>query len=351
MAIAADEQLFRDLKEGRLAPAYLLYGEERYFLSAACGRITALAVDPAFESFNLQTFEGEKLDLDALINACEALPMLSEHKCVVLRSLEPEKLSKPDFDRLAELLQAENESTVLMILLHEDVEMKKSARGKKLADLVKKVGGVTCEFARKDRTTLARALCDRAKRAHVRLDVATAGLLIDRCSNDYSVLAQELDKLAAYVGPAGEITGEAIDICCVRSMDSTAFDLAKSILSRNFERAFRLLDELFSLRQEGIMILGALSMSFADLYRAKCAIAAGKGEQEMAEDFRYPKNRGFAVRNAFRDVRGYSLEYLRRCMRLLYEADRKLKSSRAEERLILEQMLGKMMEAATWKKL
>lgn len=99
------------------------------------------------------------------------------------------------------------------------------------------------------------------------------------------------------------------------------------------------------------MILGALSMSFADLYRAKCAIAAGKGEQEMTEDFRYPKNRGFAVRNAFRDVRGYSLEYLRRCMRLLYEADRKLKSSRTEERLILEQMLGKMMEAAAWKKL
>ena len=153
--------------------------------------------------------------------------------------------------------------------------------------------GTLCEFAHKDRTTLKRALCERAAKQYISLDMATADWLVERCGTDYASLIHEIDKLCAYVR-SGEITKQDIDLCCIPSIESSAFDLAKSVLSANYDRAFSILDNLFFLRQEPVAILGALSMTFADLYRAKCALAAGVTADQTASDFSYPKNRLFA---------------------------------------------------------
>ncbi len=359
MPFLEDAALFKQIKAGQLAPVYLLYGAEGYFVGSAVRQIEGKAVSPGMESFNLQRFDGAKADWNEIEDACEALPMMAERKCVTVKDADAEKLAKADLDRLMEMIASPNASTVLILYTLSPVDIKKSSKWKKLAEAVARQGAV-CEFAFQDKTTLRRALCERARKAHVSMDMETAGVLVERCSSSYSILQNELDKLIAYVqgkasggteafpagAPAPEITGKDVDDCCIRSIDSSAFDLAKSILSRNFDRAYHLLDELFYLRQEAIAILGALSMAFADLYRAKCAAASRISPDRMAADFKYPKNRMFAVKNAFRDVQAYSPEHIRTCIAALYEADRKLKSSRLDDRLILEQMLGEMQLAA-----
>ena len=73
MPVQSDTELFSRLKQGELAPVYLLYGEEHYFSEQAAARIQSLAVSPGFESFNFQRFEGEKLDFSELEDACDAL--------------------------------------------------------------------------------------------------------------------------------------------------------------------------------------------------------------------------------------------------------------------------------------
>lgn len=349
MPVLEDTALFKELKAGHVAPLYLLYGAETYFVRSAVRQIEQKAVQPGFESFNLQRFDAAKADWNEIEDACEALPMMSDRKCVCVKDADADKLPKADLDRLMGMVDAPNESTVLVLYMTSGgVDMKK-AKWKKLAEAVGK-RGVVCEFAFKDKTTLRRALCERARKSHVSMDIQTAGALVDRCSQNYSILQNELDKLVAYVSggenPSYTITEKDVDECCIRSIDSSAFDLAKCVLSKNFDRAYRLLDELFYLRQEAIAILAALSMAFADIYRAKCAAASHKSADQVAADFKYPKNRLFAVKNAFRDVQSYSAAHLRTCIAALYEADRKLKSSRMDDRLILEQMLGIMQRAA-----
>lgn len=338
-----DNALFRELKAGAIAPVYLLYGAESSFVRSALTQIQSQAVQPGFESFNLQHFDGEKALWTEIEDACEALPMLSPRKCVCVKDADADKLPKADLERLMSLTANPSDTTVLVLYMISVQVDPKKAKWKKLIDAAAK-SGVACEFAFKDWNTLRRALCERARKAHVALDMDTAGVLVDRCSQSYSILQNELDKLIAYVSGGGSytITEEDVDECCIRSIDSSAFDLAKSILAGNFDKAYRLLDELFYLRQEAISILGALAMAFGDLYRARCALSAGKSADQVAEDFRYPKNRLFAVRNAFRDVRSFSGEQLRSCMAALYEADRQLKSSKLGDRLILEEMLGRM---------
>ena len=342
MAYLRDEDLFKDIKQKNIANMYFLYGQEKYFISQAMIQIRKKVVDPSFESFNLNKLSGEKLDMSDFEDMMDGLPMMAEKRCIIIKDLELDKLVKQDYQKFIELVKNCSPTTVLII--YQDlvtVDMKKSSKYKKFAELISQ-NGVVCEFALKDKQTLKRKLCDRARRAYLELDMPTAEILIDRCSSSYMVLINELDKLISYVGE-GEITKAHIDECSIKSIDSSAFDLAKSVLSNNFDRAYTLLDELFYQRQEGVAIVSALAMAFADIYRVKCGIVAGKSVDEIGVDFNYPKNRLFAIRNAVRDVRNFSIHHIRVCITALYDADIQLKSSKLDNRLILEQMLGKML--------
>ncbi len=342
MPYLQDEELFKDIKQKNIANMYFLYGQEKYFISQAVLQIRKKVVDESFEGFNLNRVNGEKIDLSEFEDMTDSLPMMAEKRCIILKDLDLEKLSKPDFDKFIDIVKNISETTVLII--YQDlvlVDMKKSSKYKKLAELVAK-NGVVCDFALKDKQTLKRMLCQRASKAYIELDMKTAELLIDRCSSSYMVLINELDKLISYVGE-GEITKAHIDECSIKSIDSSAFDLAKSILTNNFDRAYVLLDELFYLRQEAVAILSALALAFADIYRAKCGVISSKSVDEVTADFNYPKNRQFAVKNAFRDVRNFSIEHIRVCIEALYDADIQLKSSKLDNKLILEQMLGKKL--------
>lgn len=345
MPVLSDKELFQALKEKKLAPVYFLYGAEGYFVTSALNQIIRCAVEPAFESFNLKRFQWGKTPLTEIEDACEALPMMAASKCVAVCDVDAEKLTQEERERLFALMNDLPEGTVLVF--YQDavlVDCKRSAKWKKFAETAAKAG-VSCEFALKDKLTLRRALCDRAKKLGGKMNVDAASALCDRCSHSYSILMNEQDKLLAYAD-GREITTADVDECCVRSIEASAFDLAKNILSGNYDRACHILDELFFLRQEAVSILGALSMAFADIYRAKCAVAAKRTVEETAKEFRYPKNRMFAVKNAYRDVLSFSTGHIRCCLDALYTADRKLKSTRIDDRLVLEQMLGEMRQSA-----
>ena len=114
--------------------------------------------------------------------------MMAEKKCVSVCDMDAEKLNKPEYDRLLAVISNPVETTVFVLfLLNVPVDLKRSAKWRKLAELAEKTG-VVCEFAQKDKTTLKRALCERAKKEFLSMDMQTAGLLVDWCSQDLSLI-------------------------------------------------------------------------------------------------------------------------------------------------------------------
>lgn len=341
MPYLQDEDLFRQLKDNNIANMYFLYGQENYFIFQAVSHIKKRVVNESFEGFNLNYIDGEKIDLSKFEDMTDLLPMMADKRLIIIKDLDLDKFSKNDSKKFLEIVNNISETTVLLV--YQDlisVNLKKSYKYKKFADIIAK-NGVVCDFALKDKQTLKRKLCQRARKSYIQLDMETADILVERCSSSYMVLVNELDKLINYVGE-GEITKKHIDECSIKSIDSSVFNLAKAILSNNYDKAYSLLDELLYLRQEPVAILSALSLVFADIYRAKCGVIASKSAQDIVTDFKYKRNRQFAVKNAIRDVKRFSASHIRYCIGVLYNADIQLKSSKLDNRLILEQMLGKM---------
>ena len=93
------------------------------------------------------------------------------------------------------------------------------------------------------------------------------------------------------------------------------------------------------------MILAVLSSAYVDLYRVKVALESGVAPFQLSQSFPY-KGKEFRLRNAERDVRNMSMEQLRQSLRLILEADIRLKSSRVDNRVILEELIAQLRLAA-----
>lgn len=338
-----EAQLKKQLKEG-LAPVYFLYGEETYLTAHYAARIADLAAgQQEMGGFNRQSFDGQSASFDAIEEAAEALPLMAERKCVLIRDYDV-AAGAAAHDRLLALVSDPPESCVL-IFWQDAVQpdLKKSAKWKAFAAAAEKSGCCVC-FARKTTGDVVRLLCSGAARRGCSLTADNARLLVERCGNDLHLLNHELDKLAALAG-GGEITRTAIEAAATRNLESSVFDLSKALLQNHYEKSYTILNNLLAQQEEPVAILAVLSGAYADLYRAKAAALAGIQAAELAPDFGY-KGREWRLRNAARDCARLSLSTLRESLEILAKADGMLKSSRTDKRVVLEQTAAKLIVAA-----
>ncbi|MDR3644176.1 MAG: DNA polymerase III subunit delta [Clostridia bacterium] len=337
--------LKQDLKSGVFRRLYLLYVDEDYLKSHYCAKIIEKAVAKGMQGFNLQRFDGENFDLRLFAESVSNVPLMSANKCVVLRDLDPESLPQAQWKDFSGLLGDIPEGCIVILHFDALTPDKRSSRFKSLTGLAQKHGAAV-ELARMTPSEIEKWAYKIIAQHGCEIGPACLGYLVETCGSDMNTLSCEIEKFCACAA-GGEITKEMIDSLAVRPLSATIYDLARAITSGKTRKGLQIIDELFYRREEPVVILAALSGAFCDLYRAKAALASGAGQADLERDFNY-RGKEFRVRNALRDCRGVSLDYLAGCVDLLFGADEKLKSSRTDRRLLLEQLvvsLGALAEA------
>lgn len=340
-----DTQLNQAIKRGEVGHTYLLWGEESALLEGSLKKLVKLvtADGEAFLPFNLHQFDGETIGVSEVTTAYEALPMMAAKKCVVVKNWKVDKLPKKEFDALLALLEKPNPTSVLILYYTREFDPKK-AKNKKLLEVVKKQG-IACEFARKSTATLQTAIQKVCAKEQVTIRSDAAGMLILRCQSQYQLIQNELGKMMAYVGAGGEITSEIVARMGCVSVQASAFDLSTAILKGQADRAFVLLDQLFYLRTEPVMIMGALGAVVSDLHRLKMAQRSGISLGQVQRDFSYASR--FRLEKSQEVAKRASLDAIHRMIAALNEADHLLKSSKLDDRTILEVAVSKMLATST----
>ncbi|MGI5894517.1 MAG: DNA polymerase III subunit delta [Candidatus Merdivicinus sp.] len=343
MPYMTDAELSKSLRQNELFPVYFLYGKETFLSAAFLDRILEKAVPKGTESLNLQKFDGADPDLVSLQVAAEGMPLMAARKAVLFSNPNLEKMKKDDFDALLGMVQDPNPTTVFIIYVSAfELNPKKMSRVKKFADAVSK-SGVTVDFAPRTQSDLVKFIKAKLQKSGVRIETPAASFLIERCGSSLDILDAETEKLAAY-REEGEISRADIEAVTHPSLEASVFDLSKWIIQKNATRAFAILEDLFTLRQEPIAILAVLNSAFLDLYRAKAALLASKTEADVAA--LYPaayRGKEFRIRNAFRDAGRISILTLRECLSILAEADVQLKSQRCEPQAVAEQVTAALL--------
>ena len=339
MARLNEAQLKVQIKNGDILNAYLIYGEESYLKEHYISQLKKKIVDPTFESFNLHQFEGKDTTLDDILKDAQMLPMMSEYNLVIVHDY-PITKSKSDIKMLTEFLEDVPESTVLIFhydAIEPDV---KSAGFKKILTAFDNAGAVV-NLEKRSESDVAKLLVIGAKKRGSEIDINNAKYLISVSGNDLKVLLNELDKLS-YYAQGKEITKDIIDNMATKCLQARIYDLSKAVVSGNSDNAYAIIDTLFNMKEDPISILAVIGGVYVDMYRVKCAKTAGFSYDDVSKHFNY-KGKEFVLRNASRDCAVLTENQLRKSLDEIMNTDLKLKSTSTDKKLLLEELIVKLI--------
>ena len=267
MTVRNRRDLERELKQGKLAPVYLLFGPEGYLRDEAARAITDEALrDTLLREFNESTFSLAQSDVQTAVATAEQLPMMASRRIVRMRDFA--RLSENDEEVLLSYLARPAESSVV-IFVTDDLDKRR-----KLSKTLMQ------ECAAFEFTHLKDAELKTWARSYVKslkgdLDEQTLLRIIELVGSDLRILSNELSKLATAALPSGHISPEMVDALVGRSRELSNFDLADHLIARNRKRALQTLKHLLADGAEPVMLIGLIASNYHRLALAREVLARG----------------------------------------------------------------------------
>lgn len=336
MPVLNESALKEKLKENPVG-AYLIYGEESYLKKIYIDKIIKKTVDESFADFNFHAFDGKECTLSDVYESAQAVPMMAETKCILVKDYPLDSLDDNGFEQLEQVLSDNPDDCALIFsfVAHEP----KGAKWNKAVKLFDKYG-YAVKLDRKTPAELIKLLESGAKKRGKPFAKGIASYLVSCVGSDLNTLLNETEKACAYAA-GDEVTRSDVDAVCIKSLDARVFDMIKDLTAGRFDSAFRKLSLLFEQREDEFQILGALIAQYSDIYRAKAAVKSGNRAEDVAKYYNY-SGKEFRLTNAARNGSSLSFADIADCMDILSWADTTLKSSALDKRLVLEQTVVRL---------
>ncbi len=348
MPTVTENELKSNIKASNFSNLYFLYGEEKYLVKHYTALLQKKLVNLDFADFNLHIYDGKNAEIDEIATAAEALPMMSEYSCIIIKDMPVDSLNADTYEKFISFISDIPETTVVIISLPTLSVNMKTAKAKSILNALTKNGCVV-EFGRFGMQQLVKLIEKGGRERNCTFGYSECSYLISLIGDDMSVILNELEKICAYK-KEGIVTKEDIDAVVIKSMQARVFDLAKALVANKCDAAMDILDTLMSMREEPISILGALITPYVDMYRAKIYLSGGLRAEDAATDFNY-RNKEFRLTNGAKSASKYSVKQLRQFLEVLFDADILLKSTSLNPRTVLEQTITKLILVSNGEKI
>ena len=317
-----------------------------------------LLQDPRF-AYNIERFDGTTADPQAIRLACETLPFLAEGRLVVVDGLpkakrgessdspaEPpaEAAATPRGKRgakkpsaavqarefpgaLAEIASEMPASTTLAVLVTEELP-KTHALLAAAAQRGKVVLAAPRTGAALDQWIVARA---RAEGVTIAPDAAHQ--LGEWTTGDLRLIANEVAKLATYVGPGSTIDRAALQLLGSDSRESRTFDLTDALLRGQHGHALQLLHALLEAGEAPLMLLAMITRQVRQLAQIQDLVARGRASSEIAQ---IVGGSPYMIDKTIAQIRRFTPAQIHQAFRACLEVDTALKRSRMAPDLALD---------------
>ena len=316
---------------------YVLCGEEEYLREQFLAEIKKLCLPGGEDDFCYHRFDGASLTMQALADAADAVPFLSERTLLEVRGCDTNKLVEAESARLLALLEDIPDYCTLVFVM-DPVVMPDGKR--KVTKAFQKHGHIL-RFQGQEGSALIKWVARRFDAYGKRITVPDAEHLILITGGLMSRMIPEIDKLGAYARGT-VVTRADIDAVVQKVPDAVIYDMTDCIADRRGDEAMRQLAELLSDKNsEPVAMLAAVGSQMRRLYAAKCASEARMSEDALADLLGLKLS--FIARMLMRSARGFTTERLERAVALCAEADYNMKHSKQDNEVILQELLLRLL--------
>lgn len=309
MSIVGWEEVFRNLKNKKYHPVYLLMGEEPFYIDVISKYIEDSVLNEEEKEFNFSLLYGRETDVTSIVSTAKRFPMLSEYQVVIVKEAQNIK----DLEKLESYVKAPLESTLLVICYkYKSFDKRKTF----LKSIIQK--GVVMESKKVYDSKMPGWILDYLKRHGYKIDPRSAQLLADHLGNDLSKVVNELKKLFISLPKGSSITTDIIEKNIGISKDYNIFELQDALATKNRLKAFQIV-KYFSDNPKSNPLVVTLSVlnSFFTKILAYHSIS-NKSQSNVASKLGMPS---FLVQGIQKAAQNYRLEKLYAIFALLREYD------------------------------
>ncbi len=339
---------------------YLLHGDDEF---SSREQLKKLRQQGDFE-YNQDSYSGAEVDLTTLLITTTTIPFLTEQRLVIVEGLPKRKRgeavgeasaapaaasdaetkgsktkrgkksaksgppTRATFEKaLSEHVATMPESTILILLVDEALDaanplVKAAGKyGKVIQSMVPKGAGLENWITR------------RAKASNVKINPDAVTLLANFIGGNPRMLANELDKMATFVGSDATITTDVVRRLSAQVQEARVFDLTDALAQRNRKQALNILHDLLSDGEPPIKLMGTITSQVRSLLLVKELAQKGMRSGQIASTTGLAP---FLVEKAMRQVGNFNMAQLEKVYRQLLETDAALKRSRMTPEMALD---------------
>ncbi len=321
------QQLTQSLKQGTLAPVYLLYGEENYLIENTLKSIERQTLKSGFTDFNHQVFYGEDALIPDITNAALTAPMMADKRLVVVKNIE--RIKTAQLNKLKDYIDKPSSVSVL-VLIGDKLDSKKA--------WVKSISA-KCTAVRfyplYDRQAVSFILT-QAKEQGYQISPGAAQTLLELSGNNLAGLANQLEKLYAYTASEKKISLDDVEQVVGRVKQHNIFELVEAMSNKKLEQALHILAKIMAQGEPPQLILALIGRQLRRIWKAKYMRAQGDSWEKIGPKLGIPK---FFLKNFISQVGYFNSSDLKRAFHNLLTTDMRLKSGALLPRLSLEMLL------------
>lgn len=324
------------IRKGKYDSCYLFCGSDEALIKESVSLIADKVLDGAFRDLNYFQYDGMTADMDAVINACETIPFMSDRKVVVIYRANflsdgEDKEFKKKYEGLVSYIEKPSSHCILIAYyVFENDREKPSNKIKKLEKkscVVKhdKLKGMSLEKKVK--------MLFEAKGKNIgKIELK---LFCDGLENNMNIIQNEVEKLCSYT-QGREITKEDVLIMLPQKTDNDIFDLVDCISQKKIERAMDILNELIFKGEKIPYILYMVERQFNLLLQLKLLAEAGKDKDTIAREL---KLNPFICEKMIVQSRKFNMKGLKKSINLCLDTEEMLKSSSVSGKTEMELLI------------
>ena len=321
-ALSRQSRLIQDIKAGKIAPIYLIAGEEAFLVTETVKKLLDLLLDPGSRDFNLDIFDGSQISVREILSAVEVYPVIADWRVVLvndpdfLQSTSTNNLISPtpepiedaeDLDTVgAEIVDplftgtpaeptepaivgvddfidldpAERFLSWLTGILPKFSVLILACRHKidARSRIVKEIRrlGQYVEFPQTDRPTqndpLFQQVKEQVTKAGKQISFSTYNLMRQRTGQDAHLIFQELEKAIAYVGDRERIEDKDIRGLITEIANESIFALTDAVGRKNVSHALLSLHRLLKSGEAAIKVNALIARQIRLLLQARLLV-------------------------------------------------------------------------------
>lgn len=290
-------------------------------------KIEEKALEPATRDFNREVLDGEEEEAENIVASLQVFPIRSPRRTVIIRNADAiwKKSPSPFIDYFHN-----PHPQTCAIFIGEKTDQRT-----KFFQALEDKGAIVAFFPPYEKE-LHRWVRSRAEQLGHPISEEAIILLLERVGSGLQDIQRELEKFILTKGSGEKIEEEEVLAMTEDTRSESLFDLPRAMGRLDFGETLRLLRKNLQQGEPPVLLFSLLVRQLRLIRRAKDLLARGCPKKEAEDRLRIPPR---SAEDFWRQADRFPSSLLEKLWRLTLKADRRLKLSRSDKGLLLEEYL------------